>query len=303
MTEFYYPSAGKGNIHAVIWEPEGAPKAVLQIVHGVAEHILRYERVAEALNAAGIVVAGEDHMGHGKSVTDGQKLGVFYGTWKDVAADSHSLTCQLQQRYPTLPLFLLGHSMGSFLVRTMLILYPEMNLHAAILSGTGWQPKPLLAVGKAICSLDCKINGAEHVSKQINQLAFGSYTKAFAPCRTIHDWVCSILEEVDRYENDPYCAFDVSSVLAREMMCGLQLIENPAMLRKMKPTLPVWFFSGKHDPVGDMTRGVEKTAEAFRKAGMQQVSVTFYEGRHEVHNEAVADSLFADIIAYLRQYC
>lgn len=301
MTEFFYPSNGKGRIHAVIWEPECQPIAVNQIVHGVAEHILRYQRMAEYLNSAGIIVGGEDHMGHGGSVSVENPMGVISGRWETMAEDSVRLSNILREKYPKLPMFLLGHSMGSFLVRTILILHPEADLQGAIICGTAWQPGMTLALGRVLCRLDCRLRGSNHVSGLINALAFGGYSKAFRPCRTAHDWICSVPEEVDRYENDPFCGYDISSGMADAMMSGLQLIEKPGNLEKMNRTLPVWFYAGNADPVGDMTKGVTKAVEAFRQYGMERVSCTFYEGRHEIHNEAVGQQVFADIVSFVQK--
>ena len=150
MKEFDYPSLGEGRIHAYRWEPEGSPVAVVQILHGIAEHMLRYDEFARFLAGHGFLVVAEDHMGHGKS--DGTPL-YFTGGWETAAGDSYALLTATHAEFPELPYFLFGHSMGSFLARTLLALHPEAPLAGAVLCGTGWQPAPVLAAGKTLCAL------------------------------------------------------------------------------------------------------------------------------------------------------
>ena len=302
MENFYLDSHGSGRIFCRIWAPDTPPKAVLQIVHGIAEHTERYDEFARFLTARGFLVAAEDHMGHGYSIgTDGIK-GYFSGGWEAAAADSLALQARLHEAYPALPHFLLGHSMGSFLARTMLFRAPQSGLRAAILSGTGWQPEAALTFGLALCRMEARKRGDTAVSPLLNSLIFGSYNKKFRPNRTPYDWICTDPKVVDRYAADPLCGFDATIGLTRDLLTGIRTVQRPENLAKMDKTLPVWFFSGKSDPVGAMGKGVTRAVEAFRRAGMQQVSCTLYDGRHEMLNEVNRQQVYLDTAAFLEQY-
>ena len=153
MEEFYLPSNGAGRIHCALWTPETAPRAVVQIIHGIAEHIGRYDHFANFLTERGFVVCADDHMGHGLSVEEGGTYGYFSGGWMAAVKDERTLFEEMKRRYPGLPYLMLGHSMGSFLLRTYLYTYPG-ELAGAIISGTGWQPEMALKAGLALCKLE-----------------------------------------------------------------------------------------------------------------------------------------------------
>ena len=172
VREFTYPSAdGEHQIYATVWLPEGEPKAVVQIVHGVAEYAGRYDAFARWLADRGFAVCGEDHLGHGKTVDDG-KYGYFgkKDGWTLVTADVRQLRVLMGERFPGAPYFLLGHSMGSFLARTYLCKYPG-TVDGCILSGTGQEPPALVAAGKAVASAICAVKGPETVSPLVNRLS------------------------------------------------------------------------------------------------------------------------------------
>lgn len=301
MEHLAYASKGAGQIHAVVWMPAEPPKGILQIVHGVAEYAERYSAMAQFFTERGFMVAAEDHMGHGKSICEACPQGNFVGGWDAVVADSYSLTQLLIARYPELPFFLLGHSMGSFIARSMLICYPEMPIKGAILSGTAWQPKAALIAGRALCRVDARMHGAANISSLINNLAFGGYSKSVKPARTAYDWLSTDSTEVDKYVQDPLCGFPVADSLAEGMMSGLSFIQTPEALDRMNKELPVWFLAGKADPVGDMSKGVRKAYEAFLAQGMKRVSITFYDGRHEIHNEPVRQTYFEDLLSFMTE--
>lgn len=302
MREFSFPSAGKGNIHGYVWEPEGMPVGVVQIVHGIAEHMLRYDDFARFLNGKGFVVAGEDHMGHGKSVAEGDTKCYFTGGWKAAVADCHTMQQTVAASYPGLPYFILGHSMGSFLTRTLLFTYPDSGLAGAMLSGTGWQPAPVLAAGKAICKREARRVGADGCSERIVKLMFGRYCKGIPDAKSVNAWICSVPEVVDAYDADPLCGADVTVGLAYDMLCGLQMIQNRENLAKMPKDLPVYFYAGDADPVGNMGKGVRRAYQAFKDAGMQDVSIKLYPGfRHEMHNEKNHEEVYDDVWHWLEK--
>ena len=182
-TEFEYTSQGAGTIHAYRWTPEGTPIAVLQLVHGIAEHMLRYDDFARYLNAHGVLVVAEDHMGHGKSTGSGADR-YFAGGWLSAVADTYELLRRTREEFPTLPYFILGHSMGSFMTRTLLFAYPDAGLRAALICGTGWQSGATLAAGRTLCALERLRVGETRPSGLLNNLMFGSFNRKFPDART-----------------------------------------------------------------------------------------------------------------------
>lgn len=302
MQEFWMPSRGGGQLRCGLWEPDGAPRLVLQLVHGIAEHIERYDEFATYLAQRGVVVVADDHMGHGKSVGEDQVVGYFTGGWLAAVADERRLQRQTMERYPGVPYVLLGHSMGSFLTRSFLWKYPDSGISGVILSGTGWQPAPVLAAGRLLCRREEKRYTDKVHSDLLHSLMFGTYNRKFAPTRTANDWICTDTAVVDAYCADPQCGFKPKIGLARDMLEGIALNQKRENFQMMRKDLPVWFFSGDKDPVGDMGRGVRKTAQAFRSAGMERVSCTLYPGgRHEMLNETNKIQVYDDVLQWLQR--
>ena len=300
--EFTFPSAdGKTSIHAVEWLPEGDIRAVLQIAHGVSEFILRYEPFAEYLNTHGFAVVGHDHIGHGESLSPGAPRMYFgpKGSWNWVTADLEQLRSLTKERFPNLPHFLLGHSMGSFLARTHLIRYPG-TVDGAIIMGTGQMSGLLVAGGKLVANLEAMRLGEDSASPLISKLSFHTYNKVFAPNRTAFDWLSVNEDNVDWYINHPLCGGNPTTGLFREMLDGISFIKKPANVAKMAKNTPILFISGAMDPVGDCSKGVRRAFESFRRAGMQDISLQFYPGlRHEILCEANRQEIFHDILVWL----
>lgn len=303
MIEFYIPSTGIGQIHCCKWAPQGEIRAIVQIVHGIAEHAQRYDDFASYLNTLGILVVAEDHMGHGKSVNHGGIRGYFHGGWFAAAADTHSLTEKTMGEYPGVPYVIFGHSMGSFLTRTVLCKYPQTRLTAAVICGTGWQPRGILPAAKALCDAVCRSVGETNPSQKLDGLVFGAYNRRVDAPKTKHDWLSRDDAQVRAYAEDPLCGFTASCGLLRDMMVGLGYIENPRNLAQMKKSLPVFFICGGDDPVGSYSKGVLQAARAFTKAGMQDVSIKVYpEARHELLNEVNRQEVYSDVAAWLKTH-
>lgn len=300
-TDFYYPSCGAGMIHGCRWEPEGAPVAVLQIVHGVAEHVTRYDEFATFMAQKGFLVVAEDHMGHGGSLGDEGKLGCFVGGWHKAVADTYKLLSYTRTECPDVPYILLGHSMGSFMVRTLLAKYPKSGVDAAIISGTAWMHRAILNSGIAAATLVGKRQGMDTPSKFLNDMMFGSYNNKIEHRRTSHDWLTRDHKIVDAYVADPLCGFTITAGLAKDMLTGILYIQEKEHLAKMRKDLPVFFIAGSDDPVGNYGAGVKQAVQAFRKAGMQHVSLRLYPlCRHEVLNELNKEEVYANILDWLR---
>ena len=299
--EFRYPSARAGHtIYARVWYPDGPPRGAVQIVHGIAEHIGRYEGVAHVLTEQGFLVCGEDHLGHGRTAEDGS-YGLFApsGGWELAVQDIISLRRQMGEQFPRLPYVLLGHSMGSFLTRTYLIDAPG-TVDGVILSGTGQEPAPLLAFGKGLAELECRRLGPQGVSPLVDALSLGAYNRRFFPNRTHADWISRDPAEVDRYLADPLCRPKPSVSLFRDMMGGLQYIARRDNLAKMDLNTPVLLLSGEQDPVGGMGKGVRKVEKMFQAAGCRDVTVRLYPGgRHEMFHELNRQEVFSDLLSWL----
>ena len=304
MTEFTFLSTdGKTQLHGMRWEPEGGSvRAVLQICHGVAEHIARYDAFARYLNGLGIAVGGHDHLGHGLSLPEGGTP-VYFGegnTWNTVVDDIYVLHQRIRLWYPDVPLCIMGHSMGSFLTRTYLIRYPG-TVKAAVIMGTGWQPKAVIAGGMAVAKAVGAVVGENGTSDLVTNLAFGAYNKLFAPNRTSCDWLSADEDNVDAYMADPLCGADATVGLFRQMLSGIRFNQKLSNLRQMDPRIPVLFVAGEKDPVGDCGNGVRRTYQEFRRAGVQDCTLKLYPGlRHEILNEkAQQQQIFEDIGQWL----
>lgn len=304
MTEFTFLSTdGKTQLHGMRWDPEGGSvRAVLQICHGVAEHIARYDAFARYLNGLGIAVVGHDHLGHGLSLPEGGTP-VYFGegnTWNTVVDDIYVLHQRIRLRYPDVPLCIMGHSMGSFLTRTYLIRYPG-TVKAAVIMGTGWQPKAVIAGGMAVAKAVGAVVGENGTSDLVTNLAFGAYNKLFAPNRTSCDWLSADEDNVDAYMADPLCGADATVGLFRQMLSGIRFNQRLSNLRQMDPRIPVLFVAGEKDPVGDCGNGVRRTYQEFRHAGVQDCTLKLYPGlRHEILNEkAQQQQIFEDIGQWL----
>ena len=300
-THFHYPSARDGcSIHALEWAPEGPPRGIVHLVHGISEHIGRYDETARFLAEHGFLVCGEDHLGHGRTVTDGS-YGFFApeNGWTLAARDVRALRKLEGARHPNLPYFLLGHSMGSFLTRTYLILWPG-TVSGAVLMGTGQEPAPLVALGKRISALECRRLGPRGVSPLVHTLSLGAYNRRFRPSRTPSDWLSRDPAEVDAFLADPLCQSRPTVSLCRDMMGGLQLIARRDQLARMDPSVPVCFLSGQEDPVGGMGRGVEQVVRMFQDAGCRDLSLHLYPGaRHELFHEQNRREVWADLLDWL----
>lgn len=301
MEEFYLQSNGGGRLHCGVWRSEQSPRAVVQLVHGIAEHIGRYDHFARFLTQNGFVVAADDHMGHGGSIGEDGVKGYFHGGWLAAVADVKLLHDHMKAEYPEIPYYILGHSMGSFLLRTYLYTYPG-TIDAAIISGTGWEQPALVKAGLAACKLEQLRLGETKTSPLLTKLMFGSYNKPFAPVRTKDDWICSDPAVVDAYTADPLCGFEATVGLARDMLGGVEMNETRENLLKMDKLLPVLFVSGGKDPVGGMSKGVLRCIDAFKRAGMRKITIKLYpEGRHEMLNEVNRDEVYQDILTWLLQ--
>ena len=298
--EFYFPSKdGNTEIHTIEWKPVGEVRAVLQICHGMVEYIRRYDEFAQFLCGEGYYVVGNDHLGHGKSIQAKSEYGFFNEKYGNacVLGDMHTLRQRTEKKYPGVPYFMLGHSMGSSLLRQYIQMYGN-GLSGAVLMGTvADHKKAALLFGKRLCRVMAAFRGWHYRSKMVDNLVLGAYNKKFKPARTRADWITSDNENLDMYVADPLCSF-MSTVNAYynvfSGMIGIQRKESVYMIPK---GLPVLFVSGADDPVGEFGKGVRKIYEKYRAAGIRDVTLRLYTGdRHEILNETDRDQVYKDLL-------
>lgn len=296
--EFNFDSRdGKTKLHAVRWIPEGKVICILQIVHGMAEYIERYEEVAHYFAEKGILVTGDDHLGHGKSVTEGGTYGYFcdQDPATVVVRDVHRLKKMTQEDYPGIPYVILGHSMGSFILRNYLFRYGS-GIQGAIVCGTGTKPQGLVHVCRAMAAVQGVFLGQKHVAKLIDKLAFGSYNKMVGG----GSWLCSDDKVVMAYATDPLCGFTFTVNGFRTLFDLLYRLNRRENLEQMPKELPVLFIAGDKDPVGDMGEGVKKAYQSFEQVGMEHIDLKLYpEDRHEILNELDKIKVYEDIYPWL----
>ena len=302
--ELYFDSRDNvTKIHAIRWIPEQKPIAVLQIVHGMAEYVDRYDEFASKMADRGFLVVGDDHLGHGQSVPTGGTYGYFCENDPAtvVVRDVHRLKKMTQTAYPGVPYFIMGHSMGSFITRNYLCKYGS-GIDGAVIMGTGMQPKPVLLASKTVAAIQKVFYGSKHVSHFIDKIAFGNYNKRIRDARTAVDWLTKDVGRVDAYIEDSRCGF-VFTVngfqTLFELIWRLYKKEN---LENMSKDLPILFASGTDDPVGDYFKGVQRAIDSFKEVGMKDITVKKYEtDRHELLNETDREQILEDIYNWLMQ--
>lgn len=301
--EFYYDSRdGQSKIHAVKWIPDAAkPLAILQISHGMAEYILRYDEFAKFLAEKGILVTGSDHLGHGLSRAANKPYGYFCS--RDAATvvvrDVHRLKKIVQEENPGVPYFILGHSMGSFILRNYLCRYGS-GIDGAVIVGTAHHPRAVTGFGIALAGLLQCVQGEEHPSKLLNILAFGSCRKRVKNAKTLFDWVCSDEAVVKRYIDDPLCGFTFTLNGFRTLF---ELIEGAGYkknLMKIPSGLPILMLSGEQDAIGNYGKGVRKVYDTLKSVGIENVTLKLYpQDRHEILNEEDKEQVFEDILQFI----
>lgn len=301
MTELHFLSSdGKHQVFYREYTPDGEAKGIFQLVHGICEHIGRYDSFARFFCENGYIVVGHDHLGHGRTAADGS-LGqsAEAGGWEAMVEDIHTLHKLVRQKHPGLPCYLFGYSMGSFLVRTYIIRF-RGSLDGAILCGTAHQNTHILSTGEDMARLICRSQGKQYVSQLLYRLILGRNNKSFPGARTDHDWLNRDMDVLDAYLNDPFCGFIPSAGLLRDMLAGMIFMEKPRNIERMTKELPVYLVSGDKDPVGENGKGVMRAYKAFLRAGMKDVTMKLYPGaRHELWNEENRDEVRHDILCWM----
>lgn len=301
-SEVYLPSNdGKNQLHTVIWEPDtGYPRAILQIVHGMCEYVDRYDDFANYLTQNGFAVIGNDHLGHGKSVKRNDDLGFFASNDGDkiVIEDLHNVMLFAKDKWLGVPLFMLGHSMGSFFTRVFLTKY-SVELDGAVIMGTGFIPDSAAKIGMMLSSLICKTKGERYKSKLLESLTLGSNNKAFAPNRTPDDWLTRDEKAVDKYVNDKLCGFTFTAKAYNDFFKIIHSIAINKNCEGISKELPVLITSGEVDPVGGK-KACEKLLFKYESAKITDTSIRLYPNdRHEILNELDKEDVYKDIADWL----
>ena len=293
-------------IHVYRWLPQGPARATLLVAHGMAEHGLRYARLAHVLTAAGWAVYAPDWPGHGRSVHSADELGHFADRdgWQLVLDVLHRLRLQAAREQPGKPLFLLGHSMGSFISQHYMVEHGA-GLAGVVLSATTGDMGATRAAGALLLKLEGLLLGVRHRSALAEALSFKAFNKKFAPARTSADWLSRDPAEVDRYVADPLCGFRCSAGLWASLLTAGAVLRDAQRLARIAKDLPVLLIAGSEDAVSGGKRGPELLAQAYRSAGLKDVTVKIYDGgRHELLNEIepCREQVTQDLLGWLEQH-
>lgn len=296
--EFTLPSSrGDADLHCVGWTVEG-PKATLQISHGMIEHITRYADFAGFLNDHGISVFGHDHLGHGDTTPD--DLGTIAESNGDenLVEDLYLVTREIDRRCPGIPHFILGHSMGSFVVRRYLTRYGDM-VDGAVIVGTGNQSGIAVSFGKLVSTLLVKMKGPRYISPFLNRTVLERNDRKFKEPDLPNRWISRDPEVVKAYNSDPYCSFKFTASGYRDLFTLIQKVVRRQDIEKIPKGLPILLVSGADDPVGEMGKGVRRAEEGLEKAGLHPEMKLYEGGRHEILNETNRQEVYADILSWL----
>lgn len=283
--------------------PDGSIKAVVQIAHGMAEHSARYARFAKALTEHGYAVYANDHRGHGKTAARREDLGFFadHGGWDLVVSDQLDLVEEIKSRHPGTPVFLFGHSMGSYIARGAAI-RAGREWAGLLLSGTSHGHPLMQLVNLTLPRIERLRIGKRGKSWSVSKLTFEAFNAKFDDPRTSADWLSRDEAEVDKYLADPLCGFECTVQMWHDMFKGLRHIFTPEVMARMPSSLPVYVLAGEFDPLNEKLSDIKKLHKAFERAGIRNMTVRAYPGaRHELLNELNRDEVTRDLIAWLDQ--
>lgn len=281
-TSFSYPARDGLRIVAYRWDPTGPARGIVQLTHGMGEHVLRYAHLAGALTGAGFVVYGQDHRGHGASASSMEAQGELGpGGWGELVNDIGLLLTLARAEHPGSPLVILGHSMGSFAVQQYLLDHGD-RVDAVVLTGTA-----AIDLLEPALDLDAQLDLAE-------------FNAAFVPARTDYDWLSRDTAQVDAYVADPRCGFGLDVPAVKEMFAASHPAADPERLAAIRSDLPLYIAVGEADPVNGQLALVHALVDRYRAAGLSDIELhTYPQARHEVFNETNRDEVVADLLAWL----
>ncbi|WP_370153059.1 MULTISPECIES: alpha/beta fold hydrolase [Pseudomonadota] len=300
--QFQHDLGGGHRTHVHAWLPASTPRAAVQIVHGMAEHGARYARLGAALAAQGFAVYAPDLPGHGRSVREAAELGHVADRdgWRMSLSAVNAVRGEIERRHAGLPIVMIGHSRGSFLLQHYLFEHGNGLAGAVFSAGTATMG-PLRAVGLALMRTEARLLGADHRSALAEALTFKDFNRRFRPARTDFDWLSRDTAEVDAYVRDPLCGFRCSAAMWIELLEAGGRLAEASRLARIPKSLPVLLLNGAADPACRFAAGAQALATLYRQAGLTDVSQHLYaDGRHELFNDVCRDQVTDDLIAWLR---
>jgi len=297
---YLYSTTKVDRIYVKMWLPDREPEIIVQIAHGMVEHIGRYEEFARFLCSQGIGVVGNDHLGHGKSVETAAQYGYFAkkNGAEAVLSDLYLVTRYIKSQYPKCRLFLFGHSMGSFFARKYMTRY-DRKLDGVILSGTGHIPFGVAAAGKMMAGIMIIARGGFYRSKLLHMLSTGGYGTYFADeeCKS---WLTRDQQLAAKYDADPLCRFRFTASAYYDFFGVLMDLAAEKQFKKIRRKLPILMISGEDDPVGSFGKGVKTVYRTFGRIGMKNVQMKLYaKARHELLNETNREDVYQDVFAWI----
>jgi alpha-beta hydrolase superfamily lysophospholipase len=314
QNESYFESHDGAKLFLYRWSPdqEQPVRAALHIVHGMAERALRYRRLAEKLTSAGIEVWAADQRGHGKTAdlnVNGPNVGGLMGHCADgngyvrVTADVHALTVEIRKTR-NIPVFLLGHSWGSFIVQNYIEYSDDLKINGCILSGTKGPGDFMVKAGIPIMTVLAALCGQRKSLLFAKAIADGPYNRPFKPNRTSFDWISRDEEEVDKFLSDSMCGNLCSLGFYRDLAKLLYNIHRADAMARISRSLPMYVFSGSADPVGDMGASPTALVNAYRNLGISDVEFVLYPGaRHETLNETNREEVMDNLLSWINKHC
>ncbi|MDI2588475.1 alpha/beta hydrolase [Psychrobacillus sp. NEAU-3TGS] len=288
-------------VHIVKYMPEETPVLHVHLLHGMAEHIERYEEFAQFLVGKGFIVSGHDHRGHGKTAEKNGQLGFLavQDGFERIVEDVREVLVHVREDIGDVPLVLFGHSMGSFVARRYMQKYSE-SLAKVVLSGTAFDPGIMGDIGTVIGKLASKKKTPQAESPLLNKLSFGGFNKQFQDAQTDFDWLSSDANEVKKYIDDPYCGFIPSNQFYIDLFHGLKIVHHKSELKNIRKDLPILLISGLEDPVGKSGKDIFKVAKGMTNIGMENVTVQLIENaRHEILNEVNKQDTYQFILNWM----
>lgn len=283
-----------------IWDDVQAPKAVVQIIHGMVEHSGRYSEFARYLNSKGYIVYADDHRGHGETARQNDEYG-YLGEdgFNAIVEDEFIITTLIKNENPNIPIFILGHSFGSFISQSYITKYSK-DINGIIFSGSSMRDGIDLKLGVILLNFQKKLFSEKKEARLINKVAFLGFNKKYEDCKTKSDWLSRDSNIVNKYINDKHCVFIPTINFYYNFFRSLTFLYNQKSLDNIRKDLNILIISGDKDPVGNYGKGVKKLYEMYKKLGIRNVNLKLYEnGRHEMLNEINKDEVYEHIFNYL----
>ena len=300
MQPAYRTMSDGASVAVYTWLPEQAPKAVLHIVHGMAEYALRYDDFAQAACKSGFAVVASDHRGHGKTGAKSGLMGYLADGdgFRRVVDDQKEINAEIQKQYPALPVIIVGHSFGSFVTQEYIERYGT-TIKAAVLIGSAG-PNPSVSVASILANINCVFKGRKFPAKFMNVLIFGSYNNRIKNPHTVFDWLSRDEKEVKKYIDDEYCGFICTAGFFQDFMRGLKRLHTQEALKGIPTDLPILIAAGSEDPVSNGGKTLKNLSRIYQDIGIRDITLKLYENaRHEILNETNKEEVKADILGWI----